>query len=366
MRLIALALACLASYGARAEKPGSNQAGASQSQAPLNVVSTPFKEEECDLMANGAICLFGGRKVLLPDALPKGLVGHWTFDAIKPLDSSGNYNHGKNPIPPGPGVGSTGSSAMFNGFDYVEIPHSQSFTSPDYSVSFWAYLTHQPVVSGSGKQCPLLHKGGVGDDQSPSFTVSTQSRKVRFVQSTDSSEFPDGEFVESHARMPVQRWTHVALVRTGHDMQLWINGILEAERTTATKVMLNEGPLYIGSVPWMRDSCNLRTYIDEVRVYTRRLTRDEIQAEAAPALGGVEPAFLHFGCEECTVERAAEVCREGYHLCTAMELHTGGYQAARTMGYVDWSSPRVWTHGMLKDANAKGEKGIGLCCTDTR
>lgn len=317
-------------------------------------------------MANGGICLFNGRKVLLPDAAPKGMVGHWTFDAIKPLDNSGNYNHGRNPIPPGPGVGSIGSSAMFNGFDYVQIPHSRSFTSEEYAVSFWVYLTHQPVTNGPGRQCPLLHKGGTGEEMSPALTLATDSRKLRFVQTTDSDEFPDGEFIQSHARMPVQRWAHFALVRKAHAMQLWVNGILEDERASGAKTILNDGPLYIGSVPWLRDQCNLRTYIDEVRFYARPLTRDEIQAEAAPALGGVEPAFLHFGCDDCAVVKAAESCREGYHLCTAMELHTGGYQAARTMGYIDWATPRVWTHSMLKDDSAKDQTGVGLCCTDQR
>ena len=31
----------------------------------------PFRKEECDIVSEGAICLFDGRKVLLPDAVPK-------------------------------------------------------------------------------------------------------------------------------------------------------------------------------------------------------------------------------------------------------------------------------------------------------
>jgi len=316
-------------------------------------------------MANGGICLFGGRKVLLPDAHPKGLVGHWTFDQVKPIDTSGNYNHGKNSIPPGPGVGARGASALFNGFDYVEVPHSPSFAAQEFAVTFWAFLSHAPVAHGADRLCPLLHKGKVNNDHAPSLLLNTRTRALKFVVSTDSDEHPSGEFVESNARMPVQRWTHFALVRKAHGLQLYVNGILDAEKTPTAATVLNEGPLYIGAVPWLRDTCNLNVLIDEVRFYSRTLDHDEVQAEAAPALGGIEPGFMHFGCSDCTVEKAAESCRDGYHLCTAMELHTGGYQVARTMGFVDWTS-HVWTHAALKEEANKEALGVGLCCTDQR
>ena len=58
-------------------------------------------DEECDMVVNGAICLFNGRKVLLPDAVPKDMVAHWTFDEMKVVDSSGSRNHARNPIPAG-------------------------------------------------------------------------------------------------------------------------------------------------------------------------------------------------------------------------------------------------------------------------
>ena len=111
--------------------------------------------------------MFEGRKVLLPDATPKGLVAHYTFDEIKVLDSSGNSNHAKYAIPAGPGVGGKGASAMFNGFDSVEVPHSPSFDSKVFSVSFWMYLYKDPAASvrHGAKWCPILQKGGNKDEQ---------------------------------------------------------------------------------------------------------------------------------------------------------------------------------------------------------
>ena len=73
-----------------------------------NRISAPFSEDSnCDVVADGAICLFEGRKVLLPDAAPKGMIAHWNFDGDHVVDSSGNRNHAKDPIPSGPGLSGT-------------------------------------------------------------------------------------------------------------------------------------------------------------------------------------------------------------------------------------------------------------------
>ena len=37
-------------------------------------------------------------------------------------------------------------------------------------------------------------------------------------------------------------------------------------------------------------------FVDEFKLYNRALTTDEIQADAAFALGGVEPSFVELGC----------------------------------------------------------------------
>lgn len=109
----------------------------------------------------------------------KGLVGHYTFDEVKILDSSGNGNHGKFAIPSGPGANAYGSSAMFNGHDYVEIPHSPNFASNSFSVSMWIYVYKDPAATTkhSAQYCPILHKGTSQDDGCPSLSV--HNRKVR-------------------------------------------------------------------------------------------------------------------------------------------------------------------------------------------
>ena len=102
--------------------------------------------------------------------------------------------------------------------------------------------------------------------------------------------------------------------------------------------------------------------IDEIRLYKKSLSEDYIQAEASPSLGGIEPNFLSIGCLNCSLEEANSKCNEGYKLCTSLELHTGGYHIAKSLGLIN-SETYIWTHNSLDDENKNPyKKGLGLCC----
>ncbi len=66
--------------------------------------------------------------------------------------------------------------------------------------------------------------------------------------------------------------------------------------------MFNQGPLFIGGVPWMRDECSLNMLIDKFSFYNKELKAFEIQAQSQPSLGMVEGSSLHLGCIACTKE----------------------------------------------------------------
>lgn len=357
----------------------------SNAQQSTGIAPGPFRKDECDIIAEGSICLYNGRKVLMAEATPKGLVGHWNFDEAKVLDSSGSGNHAKNAIPAGPGYGGHGSSAMFNGFDWVEIPHSPSFNSPTYSITFWLFLYKDPAaaIRHGSQSCPILHKGASNDEKSPSLVIDSATRGLRFVSSTSNTQAPDGEDVAAFARVPVGRWTHIAVVREEQKSTIYVNGVLDAASGSVGKTSLNTGPLFVGGVPWLKEKCHLSSYVDSLRVYSREVTAEEVQAEAAPALGGIEPSFVRLGCLSCSLTEAGQKCPAGYHLCSSMELHTGGYQVARIQGYANWDS-HLWTSGQLaklesQPAGAAAAElafaavtpesqklGLGLCCNDLK
>jgi hypothetical protein len=106
--------------------------------------------------------------------------------------------------------------------------------------------------------------------------------------------------------------------------------------------------------------------IDEMRYYGLSIEEELIQAEASPALGGLDPTFINLGGINLDVNEASNSCQDGYHICTSIELHTGGYQVARSLGWLDWNT-HIWSHGALKTPNEYvGMKGLALCCSDLK
>lgn len=150
-----------------------------------------------------------------------------------------------------------------------------------------------------------------------------------------------GESVTSQSKIPYSKWTHIAVIRDDKNTKLYINGILDGNITSEGWTILNDMPLYIGNTPWHKEDCNVPSLIDEIRVFervlfaiTKAISEEEIEAEASMALGSIEPSFIKLGCLRCPIEVANSKCPTNYHLCSTIELYTGGFQIARTMGWV--------------------------------
>jgi hypothetical protein len=336
-------------------------------------ILTNFNNAECDLITDGPICIYNGDRVLLPFAKPKGLIGYWNFDEIKPLDNSGNKLHGVGNVKPGPAFGGLGSSALFSGGDYMHIPYNKGFDAKSFSITFWLFVVQDFFSSNKGiRFCPFIQRG---EDnlvekkftRSPGLYFDRKDRHMVVFTTTTDKDNHEGESMTSNAKVTQQRWLHVSLVMSeGKNLKLYVNGILDAESTLKGDLNANSGDLYVGNVPWLKDQCDFPVLIDELRYYDIAIEEDKIQAEASPVLGGIEPNFLRLGCIDCTLTQAAQVCKEGYRLCTSIELHTGGYQIARSMGWLNWNT-HIWTNGALKSpTDFEDLKGLGLCCAELK
>ena len=320
----------------------------------------------CDLVLSGGVCLFGGETVLVPEAAPVGLVGHWSFDDGSGLDGSGLQHHANLTVAAGPAMGGQGASALFNS-DYMEVPDAPDLDVRLFTVTTWVYMYRDADAGDSFRWCPILQKGrddpsGAVYNRSPALFYDRRDRGLRaFVLTTSADAYPQGEFVDSNARLPYQRWTHIAVVRGERRIRLYINGIIDAMNTTEGFTFTNSDSFFIGGAPGYTENCPVRHLQDELRFYSRELTEEEIEAEASGALGELEPRYVRLGCINCVYADAIAACPSGYHLCTSIELHSGGYQVARANGWVNWNS-RVWAHGSPSDS----ELGLGVCCQDLR
>jgi len=326
----------------------------------------------CDSNAAEAIC-FGDNKeqVLLPPALPDGIVGYWNFDDSLPVDISGNHFHGMGPVQAGPSFAGQGSSAHFLNSRLMEVRHQDKLSLQDFSYTFWLHLLDDPAVHQGLRVCPIVRKGGAANKledgeaplpSAPAILLDRQTRHLHIEVGTAGG--PPGDLVDlgteafvSNARLARGRWYHIAVVRLDKQRRtrLYVNGILDAsQRTKGFTALNNSAPLYVGGDPAVRDQCNVPMYIDELKIYNRPLDHDEIQAEAAPSLAGVEPSFLRLACVDCPLVIAQQNCPDKYHICNSLELHMGGYQVARTLGWLQHGA-HVWSHAT--SLNAQGQEG---------
>lgn len=331
--------------------------------------------DSCDVTSQGPVCFSGQRSMLVPTAVPSGLVGHWTFDERIAYDSSGRGNHGTSEIMHGPSPPGGGHSALFQK-SFMTVPNAKSLQLVDFTYTFWVYTLEDSAALADTlpPRCPLLRKGiylpkAEEFANAPAILFNYRTGQLRASVTTTSVGRGDGEFMDSSARLAPGRWAHVALVHHGarQSLLLYVNGMLDSTLRTRGSIVQNDFPLYVGGDPFTADVCKHGVYLDELRVLSRAAAPHELQAEAAPALAGVDPSFVRLGCLRCSLQEAMRVCPRGSHICSSLELHTGGYEAARALGWLA-KGTHVWTEAAIAKAhnlafvNLRSQSGLGLCC----
>lgn len=255
----------------------------------------------------------------------------------------------------------------------MTIPGSENMNSRDFSYTFWLYVVeHSSHHPGGPPFCPVVRKGCAATTQdnalgqpvdpasTPGVFYSHTSKRLRVELATtlQNSGFMVESF-ESNARLNRGKWYHVAVVRLDGQRRtrLYVNGILDKSEHTEGVTRSNTQPLYVGGDPETQHKCDMPVYVDELKVYSRPLLPDEIAAEAAPSLAGIEPSFIRLACIDCPLATAVENCPKGYHICNSLELHMGGYQVARTLGWLDATS-HVWSHAPTDNEGLQNHGGL--------
>jgi ribosomal protein L40E len=209
-----------------------------------------------------------------------GLVGSWKFDEGSgniAHDSSGNGNDGT--INGATWVTlNNGFALSFDGLhDYVTVPHSNTLVSPQFTIEAWIQLhadvgnMHERIVSKqeTNERSYSLDIFGNGYDG------STGNQLVLNVGSGQS--YP---FLMSTTKLSIETWYFVVGTQEGRTSKLYINGKLDIEGTTTTQTTDNPAVLTIGCcAPSETDTSRHAFFngaIDEVKIYNRALTSDEV------------------------------------------------------------------------------------------
>jgi len=213
-------------------------------------------------------------------ALPDGAVAWWRAEDDA-LDEVGD-NDG---TPTGDATwedGKVGRAFSFDGNgDHVEISDSSfgDFGADPFTVYFWMYSNaigvREYVV---GKSTPNV--GDAGWD----IRLDAETIKVYGVDGWGAAD------ITSDASATAGEWHHIALTSTTTDVVLYIDGVVKGSSDRST-IITEPSPLRFGDNPNYGDP-GLNGLIDEVAIFDRALTVDEIEAMFNAGAAGV--------CASCT------------------------------------------------------------------
>ena len=265
-------------------------------------------------------------KIITADAPEPGLIAYYNFDDARAVDSSGHGNHAEQAPMAGPGHGTTGAGAWFDGTNgMMVVPHIPAMNTPDLTVSFWMYL----LEDSTNSYRTLLRKAKETNDMTPALMLLPNERRLHIRLTTTSSSVIG---FDSTAIIPLRRWTHVAYVlKGGAALSLYVNGVKDCPHARGLRrgecppggatyawdegdVQHNTGPLYVGADPFMSGTA---MFFDNLKIFDKALLERDVAVEADSALGVVGSSFLRLGCANCTLPDLQSACTEvdGYHPC---------------------------------------------------
>ena len=261
--------------GAAEVKRADKQLQTSYAPAGLEAGQTYYwrvDEEAGGVTVPGMVWSFTARPVM-PTVDPS-LVGWWKLEDEDPasaVDYSGCDNYGTLAGGPQWVEGYFGHALSFDGVDDgVDCGDDASLTSVD-SVSVMGWIKRGAL--GGDRKIASDQDNSTGGYKLGVFTNDMVEFEIRNAanQAVLNRNATGGTVLDAGV------WYHVAGVyNQGQFIQTYVNGILDRELVTSEAVGMSTGPLRLGRESWSASHWWLGL-MDDVRVYNRALTGEEIQ-----------------------------------------------------------------------------------------
>ena len=223
--------------------------------------------------------------------VPSNLVVHFKFDetgGTTAADSSGRANHATLVNAPAFAAGKFVNALTFpaTAGQHAKLPPGIASGLTDFTIATWvqvnAFSTWQRIFDfGTGTNNYMYLT-------TQYTTTAPNAAKLRFGIRTPS--FTEQSVNGTDIALTAGTWTHVAVIRSGTSVSLYVNGSLAGSGTIA----LNPSDLGVTTLNYLgRSQFNdpyLNAPLDDFRLYSQALSAAEIVAFAHPAAGA--PAQL--------------------------------------------------------------------------
>ena len=229
------------------------------------------------------------------------MVGWWKGES-NANDSISTNNGSLSPAGASYAPGMVGTAFRFDGTNgYVQIPDADALKPANVTVEAWVWLDPALPPNNAGEQ--IVFKKNTWSAWFEGYSLSKQP--IDNGDGTYSSRFQfvvsrNGNQVVINSQTIAQRgvWYHVAATYDGSQSMLYVNGVAEASATPGFALDYGTDPVYIGTTGTWAPYLNMfGGIIDEVSIYNRALTSDEIGAiykagSAGKCYGPFPPAIV--------------------------------------------------------------------------
>jgi hypothetical protein len=201
--------------------------------------------------------------------LKDGLVAFYPFNG-NANDESGN---GKDGIVDGATLtkdryGHANKAYSFDGNDFIEIDDIYVINDRDISISLWIKF------QDNNHDNQFLTNGSI-QDSDPNYFVLTynndSSEEIR-IATRDGEDWVN---LYSNNKYALNQWYHIVFTRSGGEGKIYINGTLEKAGIVLSGDIGDHHDWFIGKGLY-DDRGFFKGEIDEVRIYNRVLSNDEI------------------------------------------------------------------------------------------
>jgi type II secretory pathway pseudopilin PulG len=297
----------------------------------------------------------------------EGLVGWWKLDesgVLTAADSSGNGNDGTltNMASNQWTTGVLDGALEFDGWDdYVSCQNDKSLQLTDaLTIAGWVKADSW----GSGYYVSIIARKGEGNPNNYQLAIA-DGQATLYLDDGDSNGFR-GDTV-----LNTGQWYHVAGTWDGAQVRIYLNGILDNDPPDSYSWTLNTDTrdLYIGGRSGGTDL--LDGTLDDVRIYDRALTAEEIQSivafqqdEGSDGIVSIEAEHYNTNTPQGSHQWTFDTSYGGYSGEGAMRAEPDnstnqntGYAANSprlnfVVNFVKTGTHYVWVRGYGKNGNA--------------
>lgn len=210
--------------------------------------------------------VFAKKQTPEPSANP--LIAYWSFDEVadnKVMDQSGNDQNGT--VTGGVlEAGKLGQAMLFTASNknFVTVESSEKFDFPAKQFTIMAWIKPKSLVSAAGT---ILNVPGAS-------TMQVNKDGLSYADIIQPNPCAFGAW----GKLEQDKWQHVAAVRNGDRVTLYIDGREVGARIYSGELRPSKAKLYIGTLSEQRGFFD--GAIDEVAIFGKALTPNAIKAKA--------------------------------------------------------------------------------------